>query len=347
MPRPSPTWVTALVVCFLILCVTLPMFAQSTDPTIQERRSSLSGMLQRRYFIQGRVFNAASNEPVNQATVTLTRVGGAPLQNTITDSTGNFYFSDLPAGNYEIDVRAQGYRDTRESVQLTIGPNSGVSINLQPRQEEAKPVVIEPLSAEEQQAPEGAKEQYKKGVESYRERRLDESRAYFEEAIRLFPRFASAHSGLGIVLLQLGDTAGAQAAFETAIEINSNFAPPRVYLGALHNAFHRYQEAVEHLRTAVILRPSSWMAHFELSRSLWALGDLAGAEQHVLRAHELQKRVPQVHLMLANVYVARNNPAAAVKEMDEVLALTPDGPLADLVRQRRTELTAQLSSAKP
>ncbi|MGH9787863.1 MAG: tetratricopeptide repeat protein, partial [Candidatus Acidiferrales bacterium] len=154
-------------------------------------------------------------------------------------------------------------------------------------------------------------------------------------------------SGLGVVLLQLGDTAGAQAAFEAAIEINATYAPPRVYLGALYNAFHRYADAIVHLRTAVTLRPSSWMAHFEISRSYWALGDVERAEEHIVKAHELQKKVPQVHLMRANVYVVRNNPAAAMKEMDEVLALAPEGPMADLVRQRRTELSAQLKSAKP
>jgi tetratricopeptide (TPR) repeat protein len=267
-----------------------------------------------------------------------------PLQNTITDAMGNFYFSDLTAGNYEIEVRAQGYRDGRESVQLSVGPNSGVFINLEPRHEIPKPAIVEPLSAEEQQAPEEAKERYKKGVEAHRERKPQESRTHFEEAIRLFPRFASAHSGLGVVLLQSGDISGAQAAFEAAIEINPNFAAPRVYLGALHNALHRYREAVEHLRLATVLRPQSWMAHFEISRSFWALGDLDRAEEHILRAHELQKKVPQVHLMLANVYVARNNTAAALKEMDEVLALSPDGPMADLVRQRRAELTARVSS---
>ncbi|MCI0356674.1 MAG: tetratricopeptide repeat protein [Acidobacteria bacterium] len=307
----------------------------------------MSSTGRRTYYIQGRVFDATSNEPVNQATVMLTRLGGAPLQQTITDSMGNFFFSDLPSGTYEVDVRAQGYRDGRESVQLTIGPNPGVSISLQPRVEAAKPAIVEPLSAEEQLAPDEAKDLYKKGVEAFRQRRLEDSRAHFEKAIQLFPRFASAHSGLGVVLLELSDVAGAQAALESAIEINPNFAPPRVYLGALHNALHRYQEAVEHLRTATILRPNSWMAHFELSRSFWALGDIDKAENHALRAHELQKRVPQVHLMLANVHMARNNSAAALKEMDEALALSPDGPMADMVRQRRTELTAQMKAPKP
>ncbi|MGH9787489.1 MAG: tetratricopeptide repeat protein [Candidatus Acidiferrales bacterium] len=341
-----PSSVCCLQCLFLLGVSALPARAQGQQPTAVERLADASGAMQRRYYIQGRTIDAVSGEPVFQATVSLTRVGGAPIGGTVTDAFGNFYFRDLPPGNYELDVRAQGYLEARESVQL-IGPNPGVQIVLQPKADNTRMVVVEPLSAEEQQAPKEAKDEYKKGVEAYRRRRLEESRAHFEEAVRLFPRFASAHSGLGIVLLQLGDAAGAQAAFEAAIDINANFAPPRVYLGALHNAFHRYQEAVDHLRTAVLLRPSSWMAHFELSRSLWALGDLDGAEEHILRAHELEKRVPQVHLMLANVYVARNNPAAAMKEMDEVLALSPDGPMADMVRQRRAELTAQLNPAKP
>ncbi|MGH9811833.1 MAG: tetratricopeptide repeat protein [Candidatus Acidiferrales bacterium] len=312
-------------------------------PTARERGLNAGGP-QRRYDIQGRVVDAATSEPVFSASVVLGRVGGVPMGQTITDAMGNFYFSDLSPGTYELDVRAQGYDNARESVQLTIGPNSSLFINLQPRTAEPKPVVIEPLSVDEQEAPAEAREHYKQAVAAYRERRPEESRAHFEEAIRLHPRFASAHSGLGVVLLQLGDAAGAQAAFEAAIEINATYAPPRVYLGALYNALHRYADAIIHLRSAVTLRPSSWMAHFEISRSYWALGDLERAEEHIVKAHELQKKVPQVHLMRANVYVARNNPAAAMKEMDEVLTLSPQGPMADLVRQRRTELSAQLKS---
>ncbi|MCI0628124.1 MAG: carboxypeptidase regulatory-like domain-containing protein, partial [Acidobacteria bacterium] len=290
MMRPSSIPTRLLVTCSLVVLAKAPASPQSTDPATLERRASVPAIGQRRTFIQGRVFDASSNEPVYEARVTLTRPG-APSRHTTTDPTGTFLFPDLPPGTYEVEASAPGFGNGREYVQVGIGPNSGVFINLQPRQEAAKPAISEPLSAEEQLAPDEAKDLYKKGAEAFRQRRLEESRAHFEEAIRLFPRFASAHSGLGVVLLQLREVAGAQASFEAAIEINPNFAPPRVYLGALHNASRRYQEAVEHLRTAIVLRPNSWMAHFELSRSFWALGDIDKAENHALRAHELQKRV--------------------------------------------------------
>lgn len=323
-----------------------PALAQGQQPTTLDRRDMRIGSAtQRRYYIRGRVQDADSGGFVFQARVVLqTFGGGMPVGETVTDSQGSFFFRDLSPGEYELWISAQGYQDVHESVQLTVGPQPGLTVTLRRKAMALSPLLLEPLSVEEQQVPKEAQREKEKGQEELRQGRLAESRAHFEKAVELYPRYASARAGLGVVLLQQQDLEGAQHAFEAAIEINSNFALPRLFLGGLYNAQHRYPDAVEQLRKALSLQPNSWLGHFELSRAYWGLGDIDHAEEHITRAHELQTHVPQVHLMRANVYVVRNNLAGALHEIDECLQLVPSGPLAEATRQWRTQLQARLNN---
>lgn len=322
----------------------LGCLAQGQQPSALERRQMRSLSMQRRYYIQGRVLDANTAEPIHQARVSLTTVGGGiPIGETITDAEGSFFFPNLGPATYELWVTCQEYQDGRESVELSIGPNAGVSVFLAPKLIRRGPAWVEPLSAEEQQAPKEARHAYEKGVDELRQHHWQESRTQFEKAVELYPRYASAQAGLGKVLLQQGELEAAQRAFEAATEINPNYAFPRIYLGGIYNAQGQFPGAVEQLQKAVALQPNSWLGHFELSRAYWGLHDVAHAEEHITRAHELETRVPQVHLMRANIFGVRQDYAGAVKEMDEFLALVPAGPLAEQVRERRAEVQGKLT----
>jgi carboxypeptidase family protein len=59
---------------------------------------------------------------VSGATVTLKRIGGADRQSTTADATGAFRFDGIVAGNYEIQVRHQGFKPFTSRVK--IGPSA-------------------------------------------------------------------------------------------------------------------------------------------------------------------------------------------------------------------------------
>lgn len=327
---------------FPFLVVARPAQAQGQQPTNLDRRDIRSSSLSQRRYIQGRVQDADSGDFVFQARVVLhTFGGGIPVGETITDSQGGFFFRDLAPGNYELWITAQGYQDAHESVELSLSSQPGLTVSLRRKPMSQAPLLLEPLSVEEQQVPKEARREHQKGQEELRLGRWAESRAHFERALELYPRYASAQAGLGTALLQQQDLEGAQRAFEAAVEINPNFALPRLFLGGLYNARHQYADAVEQLRKGLSLQPNSWLGHFEISRAYWGLGDIDHAEVHIIRAHELQTRVPQVHLMRANVYVVRKDLAGALQELDECLKLDPPGPLAEATRQWRAALQAR------
>jgi len=70
--------------------------------------------------IEGVVVDAVSHQPVKKATVGINYVAGTGLrqiqnggpETAITDSSGAFSFSDLPAGKYQLNVTQQSYPET-------------------------------------------------------------------------------------------------------------------------------------------------------------------------------------------------------------------------------------------
>ncbi|MGH9647859.1 MAG: hypothetical protein ACRD4E_13700, partial [Bryobacteraceae bacterium] len=48
----------------------------------------------------------------------------------------------------------------------------------------------------------------------------------------------------------------------------------------------------------------------------------------------------QPQIFLAEIYTRRGNRNAAIQEMEDVLALRPDGPLSDSIRHNLAQLSA-------
>jgi tetratricopeptide (TPR) repeat protein len=73
--------------------------------------------------------------------------------------------------------------------------------------------------------------------------------------VRIMPRSAKLHAGAGIVLHDRGETADAEAAYRSALEIYPDYAQIHYNLGELLQRQSRSSEAVEHLIRAATLSP--------------------------------------------------------------------------------------------
>lgn len=324
----------------LALVLALPLGAQE-GPAQQTTRS---GFGLESFYIRGRVIDDATGEAVEGCRVVLAAFGGGYLQQVYVDSMGDFFFGDLTRGTYYVVASRPGYQEQRERVEVANSSKPGVIIHLRPKPQKKTPVWIEPLDVDEQLVPKEARNELKKAVEAARERKWEESLAHFDKALEIHPEYVSALHNRALVQLRLRDLDGAQTSTEKAIAVNPNVAAPRVVLGSILNAWHKYPEAQEQLEKAVRLNPKSWLGHFELSRACWAQRDLPGAEKAIIHAHELNPKVPNVHLMRANVFLARQDFEGAMGEMDEFLALVPEDPRAATIRQRRADLAQRVAS---
>ncbi|MEE9234996.1 MAG: tetratricopeptide repeat protein [Candidatus Acidoferrales bacterium] len=298
------------------------------------------------YSISGRVLDRQTGQAIDGARVVLNSFTGGYYQEVYVDSTGYYRFSDLRSGTYYVVAMHPGYKKTRTRVEVSNVPVSGLSVQMEPKPRASDPLLLEPLDVADHLVPKEAQQEYEKGVARADQGELREALEHFDIAVEIYPDYVTAWYAKGLAHLRLNESAESRAACEKAIEINPNTAPPRILLGHILNNRNRFQEALEHLLGAVLLRPKNWRGHFELGRAYLGLDRVDGAESEIVRAHKLNPKSLWVHLMRANVCFARQDFNGALEEMDHYLELAPDGPQAAEVRRQREQLREQLAAQK-
>jgi tetratricopeptide (TPR) repeat protein len=169
-----------------------------------------------------------------------------------------------------------------------------------------------------------------------------------EEAVAAAPDFSAAWNALGVIAFQTGDESRAESFFRKALAAEPEAFEPLVNLGGilLKKAAIDTQAAAEALlfnQRAVHDRPEDALANAQLGMNYFKLDRLDQAEQYLLAAKRLDPaHFTQPQVFLADIYARRGNRTAAIKELEDVLALRPDGPLSDSIRRN----LAQLSTAR-
>lgn len=129
---------------------------------------------------------------------------------------------------------------------------------------------------------------------------------------------------LGLTRKDLGDDAGAAAAYRSALAINPAMVDAAVNLAALATAGGREGEAVEVLRTAYRHRGDDPDLLTHLGNALQREGDIAAAEQVLRKALELAPDSPAAFTNLGVVLNAQGRHNDARECFSRALSLAPD-----------------------
>lgn len=159
--------------------------------------------------------------------------------------------------------------------------------------------------------------------------RAPEARALFATAVQSHPGLADAHHGLGLACQDMGDLAGAEAAYHAALARNPGALPATVSLAALFNLMHRPDKALALLADKKSL-DSRIEAAIEQARGTARLAqeENQDALAHFERALVLQPGHPEaIH--------ARAAALQGLGREDEALAI-----LRDIVRQQPANVAA-------
>ena len=148
------------------------------------------------------------------------------------------------------------------------------------------------------------------------------------------------------------DWAGAEAAFQRAIEVNGSFSYARGQFSRFLAAAGRLDESVKQAETAAELDPLSAETVQTLGLALYYKRDFAGAVRSLERALELDPRSARAHAVLSRVRDAQGEHAAAIAEMRRAMELAEEPGAAwrmQLIRLhaaagRRDEARAQWSA---
>ncbi len=143
--------------------------------------------------------------------------------------------------------------------------------------------------------------------------------------------------------------ADAQAALERAILLKSNYAPAHFELALVYEAQGRLGEAVKKMEDVVRYNPLDVGAQFQLGMLYLRrgqTGDDGLAQVALERAVALSPGYSNAHWFLASVYESQGDIAAAVREVEAVLALNPGNSMvaARLNRLENGQIATELPS---
>lgn len=126
------------------------------------------------------------------------------------------------------------------------------------------------------------------GVACIRQNKLVEAIAHFQTAIQIQPDYADAHCNLGNTYLQQQNLREAIICFQEALSIDPNFEEVYYNLGTSLAKLDRLDEAITFLHAAISIRPNFADAHYNLASALVKLNQRDLATLAYQRAIALQ-----------------------------------------------------------
>lgn len=231
----------------------------------------------------------------------------------VSDANGRFTITGLQPGRVVFELTRDGYRPDRVRKQIpSTQPSHSFTFELEAVVRQAGTVTPE------------IKERYDRANRLFKEQKLDEARAIFEELIEEYPDLYQIRINLGIIyqakreldkalehflqvyrqapengdlMIYIADTYLAKEDFRAALDWyrRGAEAKPDFYWVANQAAdvaryLQEYDVAIEYYRKAVRIDASQPLPHLQLGTLLEVEGDYPGALEHLLKSIELDDR---------------------------------------------------------
>lgn len=298
--------------------------------------------------IVGSVTAARSNAPLDHVQIYLRQYSGQVIAKTITNATGSFMIREVPRDNYMVAAERDGFQPVEEDLDITYSMGTAMVTMVMLPVREGATAPTGTISAQRLAIPEDAMEEYKKGLaELHDKKNAEASLPHFQLAVKEAPEFPEAYFQLALAYRILGRNEQAEAAFRKTIELSPlRFLGARFRLASVLVDLKKYSEAVTVAGQGLVDRPNSWLGNFELGRALVGLGRQEEAENSVRKAVELNPHLAKGYLLLANIHMARQEPAAVIQDLDDYLRIEPQGPQSDQARRVREKIQSEVDAAK-
>ena len=185
-----------------------------------------------------------------------------------------------------------------------------------------------------------AKELLEKGQD------LEKGIQLLQKAAQEYPKYAEAFLLMGLAYGHQNKWSDASSALDRAIEINPKYTAAYLALGELDNQQNKFVEAEKPLVIAAELNPNSADIQLQLARTYMGLNRWQDADPHAQKAVQLAPDIAESHVLLGNVLLRKQDALGALREYNESLRLSPNGPLAEPTRQVVSRLEAALKSSQ-
>lgn len=224
-----------------------------------------------------------------------------------------------------LEATAAGFTSTQVEIS-NINP-TGVNVDVPPIRLKLKggdPYMIEINSAN---AGKG-KSAFDAGIKAVNTGDSAGALAKFQEAVEANPKFGAAWENLGILYASQADMAKAREAFTHAVEENPKALGPRVVLTRYAIRDEKWEDASKTAAAATPLDKDRVYPELFLHQAVAAyhLKDLAAAEGYIKQALDTKNKRPttRAEYVLGRILEAKGDTAGAKQHMSHYLELVPD-----------------------
>lgn len=161
---------------------------------------------------------------------------------------------------------------------------------------------------------------------------LQKAEFELKTAIELSPNYAEAYSNLGLVYKKENRLDDALAVFSKAVQINPGYASVYNHMGATYLAQQKYNDAIKAIRKAIDKDRGFADAYYNMGLAYLGLYAQSGykdfgkrdqAEMLLKRATEINPKLIDVHITLAQLYLDKGDTEKALIRQKLALELEP------------------------
>ena len=202
------------------------------------------------------------------------------------------------------------------------------------------------VSAAALQIPGKARGEYEKGCGDLRGGKFESAETHLRKAVQLYPKYADALVLLGQLLAAHNRVDDALGVCSQASSVDPDFVPAYLCLADTSGQLRHWNQTLEFAERALKLDPvQNLYGHFYMAVAQFQLKELTGAEKNALQTidDDHLHRLPQAHLLLAQIYASRADLKSVATQLRAYLSVVPNAPDAPNVRKRLQDLEAQIS----
>tara|TARA_B100000965_G_C19594586_1_gene759574 strand:- start:760 stop:3093 length:2334 start_codon:yes stop_codon:yes gene_type:complete len=148
-----------------------------------------------------------------------------------------------------------------------------------------------------------------------------------DDAIKLKPKLANAHSIKGLILRSLSKYNEAKASFEKAIEIDNNYFDAYINLGLLNKDNNYYDDAEQYYLKAISINNKSAIAYLNLGVCYKEKLEIDKALIYTQKAISLDSKLKNSYLNLATIYNQKGDFKKSLSLAKKELILNHDNEL--------------------
>jgi tetratricopeptide (TPR) repeat protein len=198
--------------------------------------------------------------------------------------------------------------------------------------------------------PDKARKEFEKGQKDAQNKNYKTAAEHLEKAVAEYDKYAAAWSLLGVVYLSNQELEKSRQSFEKSIAADPKYVPPYINLANLALQDGKNENAIQEAGQVLDLDPGNHLANLIQAMGNFNLRRLDAAEKSALAAEkDSNGGLPEVHALLADIYLQKADASDAAIEMRAYLREAPTGEYAARITQQleRTGKTADDPASAP